>query len=52
MPRSNLCHYSDVYIVVKVKISVTGANAANRRKKNFKNKPSKIMLELRPTYQK
>ena len=39
MSRSDLCDCSDEYIVVKVRISVTGTNAANRRNKNltFKN---------------
>ena len=39
MLRSDLCDYSDAYIVVKGRISVTGTNAANRRNKNltFKN---------------
>ena len=37
--RSYLCDYSDTYIVVKGRISVTGNNAANRRNKKltFKN---------------
>ena len=34
MLRSDLCNYSDVYIVVKGTISVTGTNDANRRKEN------------------
>ena len=34
MLRSDLCNYSDVYIVVKGTISVTGINDANRRKEN------------------
>ena len=29
MLRSNLCDYSDVYIVVKRRITVAGANNAN-----------------------
>ena len=33
MLKSDLCDYSDVYIVVKEKISVTGTNDANKRKK-------------------
>ena len=37
--RSDLCDYSDAYIVVKGRISVTGDNNANKRNKklNFKN---------------
>ena len=39
MLRSDLCDYSDAYIVVKERISVTGTNDANRRNKKltFKN---------------
>ena len=39
MPRSDLCDYSNAYIVVKERISVTGNNVANRRnkKQTFKN---------------
>ena len=39
MLRSDLYDYSDAYIVVKGRISVTGNNAANRRNKKltFKN---------------
>ena len=39
MLTSDLCDYSDVYIVVKGRISVTGTDSANRRNKkpNFKN---------------
>ena len=39
MQRSNLCDYSNSYIVVKVRISVTGTSNANRRNKKltFKN---------------
>ena len=35
MLRSDLCDYSDAYIVVKGKVSVTGNNAANRRNKKL-----------------
>ena len=37
--RSDLCDYSDVYIFVKRRISVTDKNAASRRNKKltFKN---------------
>ena len=37
--RSDLCDYSDAYIVVKGRISVTGNNNVNKRNKklNFKN---------------
>ena len=31
MLRSDLCDYSDAYIVVKGRISVTGNNKTNRR---------------------
>ena len=39
MLRSDLCDYSDAYIVVKGRITVTGTNNANRRIKTltFKN---------------
>ena len=38
MLRSDLCDYSDAYIVVKVRISLTDTNNANRKKKlTFKN---------------
>ena len=39
MLRSDLCDYSDPYIVVKGKISVKGTNLANRKikKLTFKN---------------
>ena len=39
MLRSDLCDYSDAYIVVEERISVTGTNDANRRNKKltFKN---------------
>ena len=39
MLRSNLCDYSDAYIVVKGIITVTGTNPNNRRNKKliFKN---------------
>ena len=39
MLRSDLCDYSDAYIVVKGKIIVRGANDANRinKKLTFKN---------------
>ena len=35
MLRSNLCDYSDAYIVVKGRINVKGKNAANRRNKKL-----------------
>ena len=35
MLRSDLCDYSNAYIVVKGTISVTGTNAANRRTENL-----------------
>ena len=39
MLRSDSCDYSDAYIVVKGRVSVTGTNNASRRNKNltFKN---------------
>ena len=37
MLRSDLCDYSDAYIVVKRRISVTGTKNANRKKLTFKN---------------
>ena len=42
MPRSDLCDYSDAYIVVKRKITVKGYDNANRRNKKltFKNNAS------------
>ena len=45
MLRSNLCDYSDAYIIVKGIMSVTCTNGANRRNKKliFKNNaPSRI----------
>ena len=41
MLRSDLCDYSDAFIVVKGRVSVTGNNNANRRneKLTFKNNP-------------
>ena len=39
MLRSNLCDYSDLYIIVEGRISVEGTNDANKRNKKltFKN---------------
>ena len=37
MLRSDLCHYSDAYIVVKGRISVRGTNDANKRDKKIKS---------------
>ena len=34
MLRSNLCNYSDIYIVVKGEITAKGNNNANKRNKN------------------
>ena len=31
MSRSDVCDYSDIYIAVKVRISVTGINANNKK---------------------
>ena len=33
MPRSNLCNYSDAYVVVKGRITAADTNNANRRNK-------------------
>ena len=35
MLRSDLCDYSDVYIVLKSRINVTGTNNTNRRNKKL-----------------
>ena len=42
MLKSDLCNYSDAYIVVKGRISVEGTNDANKRNKilTFKNNVS------------
>ena len=40
MLRSDLCDYSDAYIVVKGRISVTGTDTANRRNKKLTLKKS------------
>ena len=47
MLRSDLCHYSDAYIVVKGRISVRGTNAANKinKKLTFKNDAPLIDIE-------
>ena len=39
MLRSDLCYYSDVYVVVKGRISIKGTNDANKKNKKltFKN---------------
>ena len=44
-----MCNYSDAYIVVKGRISVTGNENANRKNKN---QLSRIMLCLDHVYQK
>ena len=49
MMRSDLCDYSDVYIVVKGRISATGTNAANKSNKKL---TLRIMLCLDHSYQK
>ena len=49
MLRSDLCDYSDAYIVVKEGTSVTGTDNANRRNKKL---TPKIMLHLNHAYQK
>ena len=49
MLKSNLCDYSDAYIAVKRRISVTVTNNANRRKKKL---IFRIMLRLDHVYQK
>ena len=42
MLRSNLCDYSDAYIILKRRRSVPGTNSASRKEKKliFKNKAS------------
>ena len=42
MLRSDLCDYSDAYIITKERISVSGTTAASRinKKLTFKNKKS------------
>ena len=54
MLRSNLCDYSDAYIVVKGRINVRDANNANIRNKNltFKNNaPFRLyMSEVNDTF--
>ena len=49
MLRSDLCDYSDVYIVVKGRIIATGTNAANKSNKKL---TLRIMLCLDHAYQK
>ena len=49
MLRSDLCDYSNEYIVVKGKTSVTGTNNANERNKKL---TLKIMSCLDYVYQK
>ena len=44
MLRSDLCDFSDAYIVVKGDITVT--NPDNAKKKNLKQQHLKIMLHL------
>ena len=48
MLRSDLCGYSDAYIIVKGRISVTGTENTNRQEANF----LRIMLHLDHVYQK
>ena len=54
MLRSDLCEYSDAYIVVKGIISATGTNANNRRNKRltFKNNVSfrSCILKINNTF--
>ena len=49
MLRSDLCDYSDVYIVVKGRITVEGDDDD---KKEIKNYPLRITLHLDYVYQK
>ena len=49
MVRSDLCDYSDVYIVVKGRIMVEGTNANNREDEKLTFK--RIMLHLDHAYQ-
>ena len=44
--RSDICDYSDAYITVKERISVTSTNNANRRNKKL------VMLDSDYAYQK
>ena len=46
MLRSDICDYSDAYITVKERISVTRTNNANRRNKKL------VMLDSDYAYQK
>ena len=53
MLRSDLCDCSDVYIVVKGRLSVTGTDNANRRNKKliFKNNaPSRSCISKTITH--
>ena len=50
MLRSDLCDYSDTYIVVKGTISVEGDE--ENKKKKIKKYPLRIMLHLDHAYQK
>ena len=53
MLRSDLCDYSDVYIVVKGRITVEGDDDDDDDdKKEIKNYPLRIMLHLDHVYQK
>ena len=49
MPRSNLCNYSDAYVVVKGRITAADTNNANRRNKIWS---LRIMLHLNHPYWK
>ena len=51
MLRSNLCHYSDTYIVVKATVDVL-ATAENKNDKAEKQFNLKIMHPLGRAYQK
>ena len=43
MLRSDFCDYSDVYIVVKVRVSITGDNSVNRRNKKLTFKSNALI---------
>ena len=51
MPRPDLCDYSDLYIVVKGRITVAGTNA-NTVIEKIKSQPLRIMLHLDYAYEK
>ena len=52
MLRSNLCDYSDAYVVVKEIITVTNSNDAQKKKKDKKTLHLKTMHHLLTAFQK